>query len=80
MAPSPKTEDHHKILEVSQSATSDLIRKSYLRLSFKHHPDCNTGSNQAFQLVRHTYEYGEMGVTTTLGRRMRESLRLYVVL
>ncbi|KAK0302490.1 hypothetical protein LTR82_017855 [Friedmanniomyces endolithicus] len=56
MAPSAITEDYYKILEVSQSATSELTRKSYLRLSLTHHPDRNTGSNQAFQLISQAYE------------------------
>jgi len=50
MAPPITTEDYYRVLEVSQTATTELIRKSYLRLALKHHPDRN-GSKEGFQLV-----------------------------
>jgi curved DNA-binding protein CbpA len=61
MAPSPATEDYYAILEVDQSATPELITKSYRRLALKAHPDrhAHGGSTQLFQLVcrSHTSPY-----------------------
>lgn len=53
MAPIITTEDYYRVLEVSQTATTELIRKSYLRLALKYHPDRN-GSKEGFQLVCHS--------------------------
>lgn len=53
MAPPITTEDYYRVLEVSQTATTELIRKSYLRLALKHHPDRN-GSKEGFQFVCHS--------------------------
>jgi curved DNA-binding protein CbpA len=41
------------VLEVGQTATSELITKSYKRLALKVHPDRNAKHNatEAFQLV-----------------------------
>jgi curved DNA-binding protein CbpA len=54
MAQSPVTEDYYAILEVDQTATPELITKSYRRLALKAHPDrhAHGGSTQLFQLVR----------------------------
>jgi curved DNA-binding protein CbpA len=58
MAPSPITEDYYAVLEVDQTATPELIIKSYRRLALKAYPDrhAHGGSTQSFQLVRRTYE------------------------
>ncbi|PPJ59568.1 hypothetical protein CBER1_11689 [Cercospora berteroae] len=55
MAPPVTTEDYYKVLEVSQTATAHLIRKSYLRLALKFHPD-RKGSKEGFQLLNQAYE------------------------
>ena len=41
MAPSKITEDYYAILEVSNTATSAEITKSYKSLAFRWHPDRN---------------------------------------
>lgn len=53
MAPSPITEDYYMVLEVSQTATPELITRSYRRLALRLHPDRSAqgGSTQAFQTV-----------------------------
>jgi hypothetical protein len=53
MAPVPITEDYYLMLEVEQTATSELIARSYKRLALKLHPDRNSKHNatEAFQLV-----------------------------
>lgn len=54
MAPVEITEDYYAILEVSQTASSDTIRKSYRRLAVLLHPDKNPNrpdATAAFQLV-----------------------------
>ncbi|KAK1810769.1 hypothetical protein LTR12_014853 [Friedmanniomyces endolithicus] len=58
MAPSLITEDYYMALEVTQTATSELITKSYRRLALKVHLDRNAkdGSTQAFQLLALAYE------------------------
>ena len=54
MAPSPITDDYYMVLEVEQTATRELIVRSYKRLALKLHPDRNAerDATEAFQLVR----------------------------
>lgn len=53
MAPAQITEDYYAILEVEQSASSDVIARSYKRLALKLHPDRNLklDTTEAFQRV-----------------------------
>jgi curved DNA-binding protein CbpA len=53
MAPAPITEDYYMVLEVGQTATPELVIRSYKRLALKLHPDRNTkrDATEAFQLV-----------------------------
>jgi curved DNA-binding protein CbpA len=53
MAPVPITEDYYMVLEVEQTATLELIKKSYKQLALKLHPDKNTkdDATQVFILV-----------------------------
>ena len=53
MAPSAITEDYYMILEVDQTATLELINRSYRRLALKIHPDRNPqrDTTEAFQRV-----------------------------
>lgn len=57
MAPVPVTDDYYLVLEVQQTATSDVITRSYRRLALKLHPDRNPDQDttKAFQLVSHSY-------------------------
>ncbi|KAF1844714.1 DnaJ-domain-containing protein [Cucurbitaria berberidis CBS 394.84] len=58
MAPSLVTEDYYMILEVGQTATPELIIRSYRRLALKLHPDRNAkhDATEAFQLLGKAYE------------------------
>lgn len=52
-------ENYYKVLNVSETATPDEIKKSYRQLSFKYHPDKNQGSLEAtskFQQLNEAYE------------------------
>lgn len=53
MAPVQITEDFYMVLEVEQTATIEVISRSYKRLALKRHPDRNAGrdTTAAFQLV-----------------------------
>ncbi|GAB7357156.1 hypothetical protein MBLNU459_g8149t1 [Dothideomycetes sp. NU459] len=53
MAPSSVTEDYYMVLEVEQTATLELIVRSYKRLALKLHPDRNAkhDATEAFQLI-----------------------------
>ncbi|KAH8601090.1 hypothetical protein B0O99DRAFT_589170 [Bisporella sp. PMI_857] len=58
MAPAPITEDYYMVLEVGQTATRELVIKSYKRLALKLHPDRNAkqDATEAFQLLGRAYE------------------------
>ena len=69
MAPVEVKDDYYAVLEVSNTATFDVITKSYRRLAKIRHPDRNIGkddSTAVFQLVSsiipymndHKCEYG----------------------
>ena len=49
----------YKVLEVSESATYEEIRKSYRKLARKYHPDSNPGNKEAeekFKQISEAYE------------------------
>jgi DnaJ family protein B protein 4 len=53
------SENYYKILEVEPTASLEDIKKSYRRLSLKHHPDRNGGSAesvQKFQKINEAFE------------------------
>jgi curved DNA-binding protein CbpA len=57
MVSPPVTEDYYLTLEVVQTATLEIIVRSYRRLALKLHPDRNAAPNatETFQLVSHMY-------------------------
>ncbi|ELR02307.1 hypothetical protein VC83_06440 [Pseudogymnoascus destructans] len=58
MAPALVTEDYYMALEVGQTASPELVIKSYRRLALKLHPDRNTkhDATEAFQLLGRAYD------------------------
>ena len=58
MAPGEITDDYYALLEVPQTATFEIIKKSYRRLALALHPDKNPNKPNAtasFQLVSVPY-------------------------
>jgi ABC-type bacteriocin/lantibiotic exporter with double-glycine peptidase domain len=53
MSPIPVTEDYYKVLGVEQTASIEVIVKSYKQLALKLHPDRNKqqDATERFQLV-----------------------------
>ena len=43
--------DFYKILEVTENASQDEIKKSYRKLSLIHHPDKNNGNDEKFKQI-----------------------------
>ena len=62
---SGEKENHYKTLEVSETATSEEIKKAYRKLSLKYHPDRNQGNSESvkqFQKINEAYEIlGDIG-------------------
>ncbi|KFY05678.1 hypothetical protein V491_09062 [Pseudogymnoascus sp. VKM F-3775] len=58
MAPAPTTEDYYMVLGVGQTASRELVKRSYKRLALKLHPDRNSNhdATEAFQLLLRAYE------------------------
>ncbi|MCP5369936.1 MAG: molecular chaperone DnaJ [Rickettsiaceae bacterium] len=52
------TKDYYDILEISRSASSAEIKKAYLKLAKKYHPDVNSGpdAEKKFKEISHAYD------------------------
>lgn len=51
--------DYYEILEITQNADKETIKKAYRRLALKYHPDRNQGDKEAegkFKLINEAYE------------------------
>ena len=48
--------DLYKTLEISENASQDEIKKSYRKLSLKHHPDKNNGIDERFKEISEAYQ------------------------
>ncbi|CAI2372326.1 unnamed protein product [Moneuplotes crassus] len=51
-----KKNDAYKLLEVSETAKTADIKKSYFKLAKKHHPDLATGNEMLFKRINNAYE------------------------
>jgi len=48
--------DYYKLLGVNKSSSSDEIKKSYRKMSLKHHPDRKGGDAEMFKKINQAYE------------------------
>ena len=48
--------DYYNILEINKTATAEDIKKSYRKMSLKHHPDRKGGDSEMFKKVNEAYE------------------------
>ncbi len=49
-------DDYYKILGVNKSASGDEIKKAYLKLAHKHHPDKSGGDEKKFKEINEAYQ------------------------
>ncbi len=47
--------DYYKVLEISETAAPDEIKKSYRNLAFRYHPDKNPGSQEQMKEINEAY-------------------------
>ena len=48
--------DYYNVLGINKNASQDEIKKTYRKLSLKHHPDRKGGSADAFKKINEAYE------------------------
>ena len=48
--------DYYSILGVNRNASPDDIKKSYRKMSLKHHPDRKGGDSEMFKKINEAYE------------------------
>ena len=48
--------DYYKLLGVDKSSSQDDIKKSYRKMSLKHHPDRKGGNAETFKKINEAYE------------------------
>ena len=49
-------DDFYKLLEVTENASQDEIKKSYRKLSLMYHPDKNNGNDEKFKKISEAYQ------------------------
>ena len=47
--------DYYKILDLSEDASSEEIKKSYRTLAFQYHPDKNPGTEEMMKEINEAY-------------------------
>ena len=47
--------DYYKVLDVSEDATAEEIKKTYRKLAFQYHPDKNPGSEELMKEINEAY-------------------------
>jgi molecular chaperone DnaJ len=45
------SQDHYKILGISENASQDEIKRAYKKLAKEHHPDLNGGDDSQFKKI-----------------------------
>lgn len=48
--------DYYRVLGVTKTADAAAIKKAYLNLAKKYHPDAKTGSEEKFKELANAYE------------------------
>ena len=48
--------DYYNVLGLKKEASKEEIKKTYRKMSLKHHPDRKGGSEEAFKKINEAYE------------------------